>query len=45
MAVADLPHTLGRGIGLALNAWDVYVRRPITEADVEREVRSLRGGS
>jgi len=37
--------TLGWGIGLALNAWDVYVRRPITEADVEREVRSLRGGS
>lgn len=37
--------TLGWGIGLALNAWDVYVRRPITEADVEREVRRLRSAS
>jgi hypothetical protein len=29
------------GIGLTLNAWEVYVRRPITEADVERELRRL----
>lgn len=25
-------------IGLVLNAWDVYVRRPITEAEVQREL-------
>ena len=25
-------------IGLVMNAWDVYVRRPISEADVEREL-------
>jgi hypothetical protein len=31
-------------IGLVLNAWDVYLRRPITEADVEREVRRLHPG-
>jgi 2TM domain len=34
--------TLGWGIGLALNAWDVYFRRPITESDVEEELRRLR---
>jgi hypothetical protein len=34
--------TLGWGIGVALNGWDVYVRRPITEAEVEDEVRRLR---
>jgi len=28
----------GWGIGLVLNAWDVYFRRPITEADIDREV-------
>lgn len=33
---------LGWGIGLAANAWDVYGRRPITEADVEREEQRLR---
>jgi hypothetical protein len=32
----------GWGIGLALNAWDVLMRRPITEDDIEREMR--RGG-
>lgn len=26
------------GIGLALNAWGVYFRSPIAEADVEREM-------
>ena len=31
--------TLGWGIGLAMNAWDVYLRRPITEDDVQREMR------
>jgi len=29
-------------IGLVLNAWDVYGRRPITEADVRREIDRLR---
>jgi hypothetical protein len=28
-------------IGIVLNAWDVYVRRPITEDDVDHEVRRL----
>ena len=30
------------GIGLVLNAWDVYWRRDITEEDIQREIR--RGG-
>jgi hypothetical protein len=29
------------GIGLVLNAWDVYFRRPITEAEIEREISRL----
>jgi hypothetical protein len=29
-------------IGLLLNAWDVYGRRPITEADIRREIARLR---
>jgi len=29
-------------IGLLLNAWEVYVRRPITEGDVDRELERLR---
>jgi hypothetical protein len=33
--------TLGWGIGVAFNGWDVYGRRPITEDDVEREMRHL----
>ncbi len=33
--------TLGWGIGLVMNAWDVYFRRPITEEDVQREMRHL----
>ena len=33
--------TLGWGLGLALNAWDVYGRRPITEDDVQRDLRHL----
>jgi hypothetical protein len=33
---------LGWGIGLVFNAWDVYFRRPITEADVEREIKRMR---
>jgi hypothetical protein len=34
----------GWGIGLVMNAWDVYGRRPITEADVRREIDRMRGG-
>lgn len=33
----------GWGVGLALNAWDVLMRKPITEADIEREIRRYRG--
>lgn len=32
------------GIGLVLNAWDVYFRNPITAADIEREIERGRGG-
>lgn len=32
---------LGWGIGLIMNVWDVYFRRPITEADIEREIKRL----
>ena len=28
-------------IGLILNAWDVYLREPITESDVQREIERL----
>ena len=28
-------------IGLILNAWDVYLRAPITEAEVQREMDRL----
>ena len=34
---------LAWGVGLALNAWDVFFRRPITEADIQREVERSRG--
>jgi hypothetical protein len=27
------------GIGLVMNAWDVYWRRDITEDDIQREIR------
>lgn len=33
---------LGWGVGLVLNAWDVFFRRPITEADIERELERQR---
>lgn len=33
--------TLGWGIGLVMNACDVYVRRPITEDDLQREIAHL----
>jgi hypothetical protein len=29
---------LGWGVGVVLNAWDVFFRRPVTEADVDREL-------
>jgi hypothetical protein len=35
--------TLLWGIGLVLNAWDAYLRRPITQAEVDEEMRRLRG--
>ncbi len=34
---------LGWGVGLVLNIWDVYFRRPVTEHDVAREMERLRG--
>jgi hypothetical protein len=30
------------GVGLALHAWDLFVRRPVTEEDVDREMRRAR---
>jgi 2TM domain len=33
----------GWGIGLAANAWDVYGRRPISEAEIRQEMDRLRG--
>jgi len=32
-------------VGLIFNAWDVYVRRPITEDDIRHEVERLSHGS
>jgi hypothetical protein len=32
----------GWAIGLLLNAWDVYGRRPITEAEIRGEIEHLR---
>lgn len=29
------------GIGLAMNAWDAYLRRPITEDELQREIERL----
>ena len=34
---------LGWGIGVAGNAWEVFVRKPITDAEVDREEKRLRG--
>lgn len=31
----------GWGIGIVLHAWEVFVRRPVTDADVEEELRRL----
>lgn len=33
----------GWGIGLALHAWDVYGRRPISEDDIRREMTRQAG--
>jgi hypothetical protein len=33
----------GWGIGLVFHAWNAFFARPITEADVEREMRRLQG--
>ncbi len=35
--------TGGWGVGLLLDAWETYGRRPITEQDVEAEMRRLEG--
>jgi hypothetical protein len=35
--------TGGWAVGVILNAWDVYYRTPITEADVQREIERSRG--
>jgi hypothetical protein len=35
--------TLGWGIGLAANAWDVYMRQPVTEDDIDAEIRRIKG--
>lgn len=37
--------TLGWGIGLAMNAWDVYLRQPISEEEIRREMDRLGAGS
>ncbi len=29
----------GWGVGLALHAWDLFGRRPVTEADIDAELR------
>lgn len=33
------------GIGLVMHAWQAFFGRPVTEADVEREMRRLGDGS
>ena len=35
----------GWGIGVVMNAWDVYWRQPITEHAIEREMDHLTGAS
>ena len=34
--------SLGWGIGLVMNVWEVYIRRPIGEGEVRREIERLR---
>ena len=31
----------GWGVGLVLHAWDVFLRRPVTEADIDAELQHL----
>lgn len=33
----------GWGIGIVFHAWNTFFSRPISEADVEREMRKLQG--
>jgi hypothetical protein len=33
---------LGWGVGLILNVWDVFFRRPVTQSDIEKEIERLR---
>jgi len=33
----------GWGIGLVMNVWDVYGRKPFTEAEVQEEIQRLGG--
>jgi hypothetical protein len=32
------------GVGLVMNVWDVYIKRPFTEAEIRAEVRRLQAG-
>lgn len=32
----------GWGVGIVLHAWDIFLRRPITEADIDAELQRLR---
>jgi fatty acid desaturase len=32
----------GWGVALVLDAWDVFLRRPVSQSDIERELRNLR---
>ncbi len=32
----------GWGVGVVLNVWDVYFRRPVTEHDIQREIERLK---
>jgi hypothetical protein len=32
----------GWGVGLVLHAWDAFLRRPVTEADIDTELRRHR---
>ncbi len=33
---------LGWGVGVVMNVWDVYFRKPVTEHDIEEEMQRLR---
>ena len=34
--------TTSWGVGLVLHAWETFVRRPVTEADIDAELRRYR---